>query len=177
MLRQLAAHSDDVTALALLPSGLIASGSLDTTIKIWDITKTYPLYILTGHKDSVRALIVMNEQYLASCSNDKTIKLWSLSSYSILKSWTASTTKVLSLAFDPSLNALASGDYPATNLVKVWDMRIWADITTEGISYRIMSLHGLKFYTRCFAMLFSLFITIKRIPSLHFLLYTFYCFN
>ena len=98
---------------------------------IWDMTKTYPLYTLTGHTDRVRALTVINNAYLASCSHDKTIKLWSLSSYSIVKSWTASTSYVLALAFDSTLNVLASGDN--SNLVRLWDSSMWTNIpTTSG---------------------------------------------
>ncbi len=119
----LTGHSNGVWALSLLPNGFIASGSSDLTIKIWDITQTYPLYTLTGHSDVIRALTVINNEYLASCSGDQTIKLWSLSSYSIVKSWTASTSLMLALAFDPVLNVLASGDF--MQLVKVWDSSIY----------------------------------------------------
>ena len=52
MINTLLGHSGYVLALILLPNGFIASGSADSTIKIWDITKTYPLYNLTGHTDS-----------------------------------------------------------------------------------------------------------------------------
>ena len=118
----LSGHSSRVFYLTLLPNGLIASGSTDNTIKIWDITKAYPLYTLKGHTDSIRALIVINNEYLASSSQDMTIKLWSLSSYSIVKSWTASSTYMLALAFDSTLNVLASGDYSPSNLVKIWSL-------------------------------------------------------
>ena len=129
-LRNLTGHSDLIWALTLLPNGFIASGSKDSTVKIWDITKTYPLYTLTGHTSNIRALTLINEQYLASCSADSTIKLWSLSDYSIVKSWTASTNLVLALAFDSTLNVLASGDF--MKMVKVWDSSIWASVSISG---------------------------------------------
>ncbi len=121
-------HLYAIWALSLLPNGWIASGSTDNSIKIWDITQTYPLETLTGHTDVIRALTVINNEYLASCSHDLTIKLWSLSSYSIVKSWTASTSWLLALASDSTLNVLASGDF--ANLVKVWDSSIWTQTTT-----------------------------------------------
>ncbi len=131
MINTLLGHSGYVLALILLPNGFIASGSADSTIKIWDITKTYPLYSLTGHSSQIKALTLINNLYLVSSSNDQTIKLWSLSSYSIVKSWTASTTYVNALAFDSNLNVLASGDN--ANLVKIWDSSIWTNISeTSG---------------------------------------------
>ncbi len=116
--------------LILLPNGYIASGSADTNIMIWDLTKTYPLYTLRDHTDVVRALTVINNQYLASGAQDMTIKLWDLSSYSLLKSWTVGTSWVLSLAFDSTLNVLASGDN--ANMVKVWSSTLWTNISTTS---------------------------------------------
>ncbi len=118
----LTGHLSYVYALALLPNGLLASSSLDTTIKIWNITKTSPLYTLTGHTGPIRALVVINADYLASGAQDGTIKIWSLSNnYTQVKSWQASTNHILSLAFDSTLNVLASGEFNPTNYVKVWD--------------------------------------------------------
>jgi WD40 repeat protein len=71
-------HSNNIWSLVLLPNGLLASGSADKKIMIWNITKTFPLNTLTGHKNQIRALAVMNEDYLASGGYDRTIKLWSL---------------------------------------------------------------------------------------------------
>ena len=119
-----------IWTLTLLPNGLIASGSTDLTIKIWDITKTYPLYTLSGHTDAIRALTVINNEYLASCSHDKTIKLWSLSSYSIVKSWTASTNWLLALAYDSTLNVLSSGG--TDNKVKVWESSLLTSVSISG---------------------------------------------
>jgi WD40 repeat protein len=94
------------------------------------MTLSYPLYSLTGHSNAVRALVVINEEYLASASLDQTIRLWSLRSYSNVKTWTASTSHIYSLAFDPILNVLASGD--AAMLVNVWDSGLWTSISTLG---------------------------------------------
>jgi WD40 repeat protein len=129
-LTTLTGHSDWLFALTLLPNGLIASGSSDTTIKIWNGTKTFPLYTLTGHTMAVRALVVINTGFIASGAQDGTIKLWSLSSYSLVNSWTASTSYIMSLAFDSTLNVLASGD--SSHLVKIWDSNIWSSDSTKS---------------------------------------------
>ena len=93
---------------------------------IWDITQTSPLYTLTGHTFSIRALVVINDDYLVSGATDNLIKLWSLTNnYTQVKSWRASSSWVLSLAFDSTLNVLASGDYNKADNVKVWDSSLW----------------------------------------------------
>jgi WD40 repeat protein len=114
--------------LIVLPDGLLASGSTDTKIMIWNIIKNSPLYTLTGHTSAIRALVVINQDYLASGAQDNMIKLWSLTSnYTQVKSWTASTSYITSLAYDSTLNVLASGDYNTAGNVKVWDSSLWAN--------------------------------------------------
>jgi WD40 repeat protein len=74
---------------------------------------------------TVRALVLVNQDYLASGSYDGMIKLWSLANYTQVKSWQASISWLLSLAFDSTLNVLASGENTPTNYVKVWDSSLW----------------------------------------------------
>jgi WD40 repeat protein len=109
--------------MTLLPNGLIASGSSDTKIMIWNITKTYPLYTLTGHSNWIRALVVINNQLIASTGYDSTIKLWSLNTYANSQTWAASTTEIVPLVYDPTLNMLANGDN--ANKVRLWSSNIW----------------------------------------------------
>ncbi len=93
---------------------------------IWNITKTFPLYTLKGHTGGIRALVVINNEFLVSGAQEGMIKLWSLTNnYIQVKSWTASTSYITSLAFDSTLNVLVSGDYNGD--VKVWDSSLWAN--------------------------------------------------
>ncbi len=121
-----------IYALALLPNGLLASGSVDGEIMIWNVNETAPLYTFLGHTDWIRSLIVMNNDYLASSSFDKTIKLWSLSNYEEVNSWTASDKYIFAIAFDPKLNALVSASF--VNEIRVWDSRMWTNIKTGMLS-------------------------------------------
>jgi WD40 repeat protein len=104
---------------------------------LWDVSKTYPLYTLAAHGSQINALTLINDKYLASASNDKTIKLWSLISYSMINSWTASTSNVLTLAYDSSLNVLASGD--SANQVKIWSSSLLTSVlVSSGIANRFL---------------------------------------
>ena len=121
--KTLTGHTDYVMALALLPNSWLASGSGDTKIMVWDITKTSPLYTLIGRTSWIRGLVVIHDEFLAACSHDMTIRIWSLRNFTEVKSWQASNDYVISLAFDTHLNLLASGDM--SELVKVWDSNLW----------------------------------------------------
>ncbi len=121
-------HTNWVYALTLLPNGLLASGSMDTTIKIWNITKTSPLYTLPAQTSGsgIRVLVLINEDYLASGALDGTIKLWSLkTNFTQVRSWQAGV--IVSMAYDSTLNVLASGENTPTFYVKVWDSELWAN--------------------------------------------------
>jgi WD40 repeat protein len=61
-------------------NNLLASGSIDQTIKIWDIT--YPILVrtLTGHTSYVKCLEKIDDTLLASGSYDTKIKLWNITS-------------------------------------------------------------------------------------------------
>ncbi len=132
-LKTLFGHTGWVYTLTLLPNGLLASGACDSSIFVWDMIKTYPQFTLAGHTECVRALVVINDKLLASGSQDRTIKLWSLSSFSLVKSWTASTSQLYSLAYDSTLNLLASGGN--TTLVTVWNSSLWNNISDTGKIY------------------------------------------
>ncbi len=123
-------HKEGILALTLLPNGLLASGSKDGKIMIWNVSDTSRLYTLLGHKNFIQDLVVINNEYLASCSSDRTIKIWSLITYEEVSSWTASNDVLNALAFDPTLNVLVSGGY---RQLRVWGLHLWTNITTKPI--------------------------------------------
>jgi WD40 repeat protein len=71
-----------VIPIALSPDGqLLASGSFDNEIKLWDMATRRELRTLSGHKASLRSLAFSPDgQRLASGSFDETIRIWQLSS-------------------------------------------------------------------------------------------------
>ncbi len=55
---------------------LLASGSRDNTIKLWNAGTGENLRTLTGHRSFIRSVSFDREGLLASGSDDCTIKLW-----------------------------------------------------------------------------------------------------
>jgi WD40 repeat protein len=74
----LVGHNDSIFALKQLRDGNLASGSLDKTVILWNLTNSKsPIYaILKGHTDSITSLSVLLNGDLASGSCDWTIKIW-----------------------------------------------------------------------------------------------------
>ena len=73
-------HSDYVNSVAFNHSEtLLASGSSDNTIKLWNLETKTEIASLHGHNNWVRSVeFNHNGTLLASGSNDKTIKLWNV---------------------------------------------------------------------------------------------------
>ena len=77
-LQTLEGHSGFVQSVAFSSdSQVLASGSDDKTIKLWDPATGTLKHTLEGHSDSVRSVAFSSDgQVLASGSDDETIKLW-----------------------------------------------------------------------------------------------------
>ena len=70
-------HTFYVHSVCALPDGILASGSGDKSIKIWDISSGECIQTLNGHTDCVSSVCVLPDGNLASGSY-KSIKIWDI---------------------------------------------------------------------------------------------------
>ncbi|MHC0061369.1 WD40 domain-containing protein [Nostoc sp. UIC 10890] len=120
----LSGHTATVMAVNVSPdSSLIASASMDKTIKLWRRDGT-AVATLKGHQGAVRSVTFSPDgQILASASEDGTIKLWQHNAKNA--SWNISKTfigraSVWGVAFSPDGQTIASAGWDKT--VKVWKL-------------------------------------------------------
>ena len=71
-------HSREVNSVAFSQNGILASGSKDATVKLWDVTTTESIATLRGHTDEVTSVAFSRDGILASGSEDATVKLWDI---------------------------------------------------------------------------------------------------
>ncbi|KAK1990768.1 hypothetical protein LX36DRAFT_663931 [Colletotrichum falcatum] len=108
--RTLKGHSSWVCSVAFAPDGrLLASASLDNTVKLWDTATGQCERTLEGHSDWVRSL--------ASGSYDNTVKLWDTAMGQCERTLKGHGGPVSSVAFAPDGRLLASASYNST----LWD--------------------------------------------------------
>lgn len=50
-------HMNCVTCLVLLSNGILAYGSDDKTIKLWDILETKSKFTLVGHTNCIKCIV------------------------------------------------------------------------------------------------------------------------
>ncbi len=127
-------HEGWITCLANLSIGdnqnLVASGSWDSLIRIWDINTGECLKVLRGHLDKITCIINLQKNFIASASQDRTIRIWDALTGECLKVFTGHHNRISCLI---SLGApeedqdegalsgmLASGSYDGT--IRIWDI-------------------------------------------------------
>jgi serine/threonine protein kinase len=116
-------HSDWVFTVAFSPDGeMLASGSFDNTIKLWEIKTGNLIKTLEGHTYWVNSVAFSPDgEILASGSWDWTIKLWDIKTGKLLKTLKGHTDAVNSVAFSPDGDILASGS--EDNTIKLWEIK------------------------------------------------------
>jgi WD40 repeat protein len=66
----------DITSLAVLSNGNLATASSDTIIRIWNAKSGKVVKTLESHTWVVTSLVLLKNGQLASGSLDKTIRIW-----------------------------------------------------------------------------------------------------
>ena len=134
-------YSDEVTGLAALRDGTLASASANKTIRLWDVGARTCVATLTGHTGRVCALAVLPGGLLASGSTDSTVRLWDTVRHTCVGVLAGHGGPVTALAtlLDGRL-ASASGD----GSVRVWDTRGGAATAATGETPVITVTEGLR---------------------------------
>ncbi|QLE56225.1 serine/threonine protein kinase [Nostoc sp. TCL26-01] len=119
-----------VFSIVFSPNGrILASGSADKTIKIWNLATGQVIRTLNGHfKGVISVAFSPDGKTLASGSSDKTIKIWNLATGQVTRTLNGHLFLVPSVAFSPDGRTLASGGFYKT--IKIWNIATGKEITT-----------------------------------------------
>jgi len=122
-LKTLRGHLSRVWTIAFSPDGqMLASGSDDQTIRLWNARDGTCLTVLQGHTSGVTSVrFSPNGQLLATASEDSSIRLWSVAHRTSLKTLQGHTRWVRAVAFSPDGQTLASGSDDLT--VRLWEVK------------------------------------------------------
>jgi len=126
----LTGHKNLISSVAFSPNGeVIASGSDDKTIKLWQVQDAQEIVSLAGHTNSVHTVVFSPDgKILASSSHDKTIKLWWMKDAQEIRTLSGHSNSVYGLAFSPDGETIASSSWDKT--IKLWRVKDGQEICT-----------------------------------------------
>lgn len=108
-------HTNGVMCLQF-DDNILATGSYDSTIKIWNIETGECIRTLRGHTSGIRAL-QFDDTKLISGSLDRTLRVWNWRTGECVANYGGHTEGIIALHFEGNL--LVSGSIDRT--VKVWN--------------------------------------------------------
>jgi len=110
-------------SVAFSPDGqMIVSGTLNGTVRLWDIEGNVSAEPFRGHEDYVWSVAFSPDgQMIISGSWDKTVRLWDIEGNALAEPFRGHEERVSSVAFSPDGQMIVSSSYDGT--VRLWDTR------------------------------------------------------
>jgi ribosome assembly protein 4 len=135
-------HSEAILSVAFSPDGKhLASGSGDTTVRIWDLMTETPLYTCKGHKHWVLFVSFSPDcKRLASGGMDHSILIWNVETGEQLGNpLKGHKNFVTSLTWEPLISSKDGKSIRMASSSKDETIRIWD--TNSLVCLKILSSH------------------------------------
>jgi cytochrome c len=138
---QLRGHGGPVRAVAVSPDGKQAiSGSFDTSVIRWSLTRNAAIQVLRFHDSAVNAVTYLNDGRIASAGEDARIAIWTPGREKPDTVLSGHHGPIAGLAVSPDGNFLASASWDRT--VRLWPVAGGASHVFRG---NRMNANGVAF--------------------------------
>ena len=122
----------------------LASGSMDKTVRLWDLTNRDKWMTLQKHTGWTNVLAFSPDgKMLASGSTDKTVQLWNTTTGEPLATFTGHINSITALAFSPDSSTLVSGS--ADGMIRFWNTQTEAPLA-DRITGHTQSMQAATFF-------------------------------
>lgn len=127
LLLTLPRHGRDALTAVFSPDGsILATGSDDGTIKLWNSSSGNLIRTISGHSSYILSIAFSPDgRTLASGGADNQVKIWDVQSGAELRSLVKHSDIVYSVAFSPDGQLLASASDDRS--ISLWDTRTWQE--------------------------------------------------
>ncbi len=130
LINTVAGHSDGVISICVTPDGTkIISGSLDKTIRVWNLENGTELQTIKGHYAPISSVCVTPDgKKVVSSSFDKTIRIWDLENGTELQTMKGHYSPISSVCITPDGNKVVSASLDTT--IRIWDLESGKELQT-----------------------------------------------
>lgn len=105
-------HNKEITKIILLKNGKLATGSKDSTIRIWNIESYIMLSgLLTEHEDEIMELLQLSNESLLSGDTKGKIIIWDINRYRQIQSFSVNSNVVGIFELKPNEMFIISDKY------------------------------------------------------------------
>ncbi len=125
----LTAHNDSVKSIAFSRDGkMLASGSADDTIKLWNLATNQDVATLTGHSSTDYTIAFSPDVKMLASGSTDTIQLWNIESDKNISTLSSSFDSIRFIAFSKNGKTLVSASRDGT--IKLWNLETNEEIAT-----------------------------------------------
>lgn len=131
-------HVSSVRSVAFSPDGRrIASGSFDTTLKVWDAATGHQIRTFIRHTDGISSVAFSPDgKRIVSASHDKTLNIWDAATGEHALTLKGNTAEISCVAFSPDGKRIASGS--ASHMLNIGTSMVW----DAGTGKEILTFKG-----------------------------------
>ena len=122
-------HADVVRSVSFSPDGTLASGSVDQTVRLWDVAARQNIATLEGHRRWVESVSFSPDGTILASGGRDGIELWDVATRQNIGTLTHGGVGgvVISVSFSPDGTILASGGWDG---IELWDVATRQNIGT-----------------------------------------------
>ncbi len=122
LVARLEAHPGKIKSLVFSPNGnLLASGSEDRIVRVWDAQTGSLQQALAGHTHKINVVAFTPDGNLLASADDKTLRVWEVSTGKLLHT-IEEQNEVSSIAFSPDGELMVTASAEAVGL---WNVSTW----------------------------------------------------
>jgi WD40 repeat protein len=117
-----------ITAMSMSPRGdLLATGDMDSVVKLWDVHRLSEPKELKGHTGSIlQCAFAPDGRTLASISRDWTMKIWDCETGAVIRTIEGHATAFQKVGYSPDGRRIVSGSYDGT--LRLWNVATGSEI-------------------------------------------------